>query len=71
MYAQSRGLVDFWVVWIVVDMVGIPITVLSGLWVSGVVYGVFFVLAVLGLRNWMRHYRARRNAEAPAVHSFA
>ncbi|GAA3975719.1 nicotinamide mononucleotide transporter [Thermobifida alba] len=64
MYAQSRGLVDFWVVWIVVDMVGIPITLMSGLWVSGIVYGVFFVLAVTGLRDWTRHYRLRRDREA-------
>ncbi len=67
MYAQSRGLVDFWVVWIVVDMVGIPVTLMSGLWVSGIVYGVFFVLAVAGFRDWMRHYRLRRDREAAAA----
>lgn len=58
MFAQSRGLVDFWVVWIIVDLVGIPIALMSGLWVSGIVYGFFLVLALLGLRDWMSHYRA-------------
>ncbi|MEY9213025.1 nicotinamide mononucleotide transporter [Thermobifida halotolerans] len=67
MYAQSRGLVDFWVVWIVVDMVGIPITLMSGLWVSGIVYGIFFALAVVGFRDWMRHYRSRQERGAHAA----
>ncbi|TDQ52566.1 nicotinamide riboside transporter PnuC [Actinorugispora endophytica] len=64
MFAQSRGLVDFWVVWIIVDLVGIPVTLMSGLWVSGIVYGFFFVLAVTGFRNWMRHYRSHRDGDA-------
>ncbi|MFC3998674.1 nicotinamide riboside transporter PnuC [Nocardiopsis sediminis] len=57
-FAQSRALVDFWFVWIAVDLVGVPLALMSGLWVTGLVYGVFFVLAVIGIRDWMRRYRA-------------
>ncbi|MFC4561476.1 nicotinamide riboside transporter PnuC [Nocardiopsis mangrovi] len=58
-FAQSRALVDFWFVWIAVDLVGVPLALMSGLWVTGLVYGVFFVLAVIGIRDWMRRYRAQ------------
>ncbi|WP_067966236.1 nicotinamide riboside transporter PnuC [Nocardiopsis trehalosi] len=66
-FAQSRALVDFWVVWIIVDLVGVPLALMSGLWATGLVYGVFFVLAVVGIRDWNRRYRAMRDAPpAPA-----
>ncbi|RCV48358.1 nicotinamide riboside transporter PnuC [Marinitenerispora sediminis] len=57
-FGQSRALIDFWWVWIVVDLVGVPLALMSGLWVSGIVYGVFFVLAVVGIRDWTRRHRA-------------
>ncbi|GAB3205741.1 nicotinamide mononucleotide transporter family protein [Marinactinospora endophytica] len=67
-FGQSRGLVDFWVVWIIVDLVGVPLALMSGLWVTGIVYGFFFVLALIGIRDWMRHYRADLREQADARH---
>jgi nicotinamide mononucleotide transporter len=74
-YAQSRALVDFWLIWIAVDLIGVPLAALSGLWVSGAVYAVFLVLVVIGFRNWLGQYRRRAEegvlvaepAEAKAV----
>jgi nicotinamide mononucleotide transporter len=56
-FAQSRALVDFWIVWVLVDLVGVPLALKSGLYVSGVVYGVFFVLVLIGFRRWLTEYR--------------
>ncbi|SEL24297.1 nicotinamide mononucleotide transporter family protein [Nonomuraea pusilla] len=56
-WAQGRALVDFWVVWVAVDLVGVPLAFSSGLVVSGAVYGVFFVLVVAGFVKWLREYR--------------
>ncbi|MER7500104.1 nicotinamide mononucleotide transporter family protein [Nonomuraea pusilla] len=56
-WAQGRALVDFWVVWVAVDLVGVPLAFSSGLVVSGAVYGVFFVLVVVGFVKWLREYR--------------
>ncbi len=50
--AQARGLVEFWFVWIAVDIVGVPLAVSHGLVVSGAVYGVFFALCLVGIRDW-------------------
>nr|WP_062342674.1 nicotinamide mononucleotide transporter family protein [Herbidospora sakaeratensis] len=59
-WAQGRALTDFWLVWIAVDLVGVPLAFRSGLVVSGAVYAVFFVLVLTGFVNW-------RKQEAVAV----
>ncbi|MCW2945998.1 MAG: hypothetical protein JWR24_2715 [Actinoallomurus sp.] len=67
-FAQSRALVDFWIVWVLVDLVGVPLAIKSGLYVSGAAYVVFFVMVIAGLRNWLKQYRRqRRCAELEAV----
>jgi nicotinamide mononucleotide transporter len=57
-------MIDFWWIWIAVDIVGVPLAFTSGLVVSGLVYGVFFVLVLIGFRDWLRRYR---NTEAVAT----
>ncbi|MFF0493619.1 nicotinamide riboside transporter PnuC [Nocardia sp. NPDC003482] len=58
-FAQSRALVDFWIIWMLVDLAGVPLAFKSGLYVSGAVYGLFFVLVLLGFARWRREYRDR------------
>jgi nicotinamide mononucleotide transporter len=64
-FAQARGWVEFWFVWIAVDLVGVPLAAMHGLVVSGVVYGVYFALCVSGVRDWAR--RTRRVDVEPGV----
>ncbi|WP_242892068.1 nicotinamide riboside transporter PnuC [Actinomadura litoris] len=66
-FAQSRALVDFWVIWVLVDLVGVPLALNSGLYVSGAVYGIFFVMVVAGFRNWLRESRDVRTPRNKAV----
>ncbi|MDL4771099.1 MULTISPECIES: nicotinamide mononucleotide transporter family protein [Thermomonosporaceae] len=56
-FAQSRALVDFWVIWVLVDLVGVPLAFKSGLYVSGAVYGIFFLMVMIGFRDWLRESR--------------
>ncbi|MFS1302483.1 nicotinamide mononucleotide transporter family protein [Streptosporangium longisporum] len=58
-WAQGRALVDFWIIWVAVDLVGVPLAFSSGLVVSGTVYGLFFVLVLIGFVNWLKEYRSR------------
>jgi nicotinamide riboside transporter PnuC len=53
----GKALIDFWWIWMAVDVVGVPLLFSSGLVVSGLVYGVFFVLVVIGFRDRLRRYR--------------
>ena len=59
MYAQARRFVEFWFVWLAVDLVGIPLAVHSGLYFSGIVYGVFFVMVIIGIKDWAGRSRQR------------
>ncbi|MEQ4716318.1 nicotinamide mononucleotide transporter family protein [Nonomuraea sp. B19D2] len=65
-WAQGRALVDFWMVWVAVDLVGVPLAFSSGLVVSGWVYGIFFVLVVVGFVKWLREYRTAQLSVAVA-----
>lgn len=59
-WAQGRALVDFWIIWVAVDLVGVPLAFSSGLVVSGLVYGLFFVMVMIGFRDWLRQSRELR-----------
>jgi nicotinamide mononucleotide transporter len=52
MVAQARGLVEFWFAWLLVDLVGVPLAFSSGLAFSGLVYVVYLVLVLWGMRDW-------------------
>ncbi|GHC42946.1 nicotinamide mononucleotide transporter family protein [Streptomyces cinnamoneus] len=66
MVAQARGLVEFWFAWLLVDVVGVPLAFDSGLAFSGLVYIVYLVLVLWGLRDWWLRSRASaRTATVP------
>lgn len=62
---QGRGLVEFWLVWLVVDAVGVPLQIRSGLWFSALIYTVFAALVVWGWLTWTRD--AKRSVPSRAV----
>ncbi len=49
---QARRHIAAWWLWIAVDLVYIGQYLIKGLIITSVLYGVFVVLAVLGLRAW-------------------
>lgn len=53
-WAQGRGLVEFWLVWLAVDAVGVPLQIASGLWFSAAIYVIFAALVVHGWLSWNR-----------------
>ncbi|MGI5501909.1 nicotinamide riboside transporter PnuC [Lentzea sp. CA-135723] len=59
---QGLGLVEFWLVWLVVDAVGVPLQIQSGLYFSAFVYIIFAGLVIHGFVDWNR--AARRLTQA-------
>ncbi|GGU71719.1 nicotinamide riboside transporter PnuC [Lentzea flava] len=59
---QGLGLVEFWLVWLVVDAVGVPLQIQSGLYFSAFVYLIFAGLVIHGFWDWNR--TARRLTQA-------
>ncbi|MFJ8281583.1 nicotinamide riboside transporter PnuC [Streptomyces griseoviridis] len=58
MYAQARGMVEFWIAWLLVDLVGVPLNFANGYAFSGFVYVIYGALVLWGLRDWWLRSRA-------------
>jgi nicotinamide mononucleotide transporter len=56
-YAMARGWTDFWLAWIAVDVVGVPLLFNSHFYASGVLYIVYAALVVYGFTVWRRASR--------------
>lgn len=52
MFAQARGMVEFWFAWLLVDLVGVPLNFANGYAFSGFVYVIYGALVLWGLRDW-------------------
>ncbi|GAA4028857.1 nicotinamide riboside transporter PnuC [Actimicrobium antarcticum] len=50
----SRKKLENWHVWIVVDLLYIALYLYKGLALTAILYGIFVVMAVIGLRTWRK-----------------
>ncbi|WP_341720385.1 nicotinamide riboside transporter PnuC [Micromonospora sp. FIMYZ51] len=64
-YGMARGWVDFWLIWIAVDAVGVPLLLRGGFYPSAAMYLGYGAFCVWGLVSWWRTSRATRPAPAP------
>ncbi|MBW9206013.1 nicotinamide riboside transporter PnuC [Mumia sp. zg.B53] len=62
-FAMARGWVDFWLVWIAVDLVGVPELIYFQYYPSAVLYAVYAGFVVWGFVVWRRAARD----EAPRI----
>jgi nicotinamide mononucleotide transporter len=62
-YGMARGWIEFWLVWIAVDAVGVPLLLTAGYYPSAVLYLVYGAVVVQGFVTW---WRARDAAAAAA-----
>ncbi|GAA4125683.1 nicotinamide riboside transporter PnuC [Nocardioides fonticola] len=61
-YAMARGWTDFWLAWIAVDAVGVPLLWHSGYYPTAVLYLVYGGLVIWGFVVWLR---VARGADTP------
>lgn len=57
-YAMARGWVDFWLCWIAVDLVGVPLLLRAGFYPSAVLYAVYAGFVIWGFVVWLRLARS-------------
>ncbi len=53
-YGMSRGYVEFWLVWIAVDFVGVPFAFKNGYYPTGTLYAIYLPFVVWGFISWLR-----------------
>lgn len=65
-YGMARGWVEFWLIWIAVDVVGVPLLVQARFYPSAAMYVVYGLFCVIGFVAWWRIENSAR-AEAPVA----
>ncbi|WP_226344853.1 nicotinamide riboside transporter PnuC [Agilicoccus flavus] len=63
-YAMARGWNDFWLAWIAVDLVGVPLLWHSEYYPSAVLYAVYSLLVLYGFVVWVRATHRERGPAA-------
>ncbi len=66
-YGMARGWVEFWLIWILVDVVGVTTLVRVGFYPTAVMYAVYGGFCVWGFVNWTRTQQRLAPAERPVA----
>ncbi|GEC74101.1 nicotinamide riboside transporter PnuC [Microbacterium maritypicum] len=61
-YGMAKGWTEFWLIWIAVDVVGVPLLFSSGYYATGFMYIFYGVFTAVGFVIW---WRAQRTAAHP------
>lgn len=66
-YGMARGWTEFWLIWIGVDLVGIPLLLIAGFYPSAVLYMVYGAFVVWGFVVWRSTHGSRQAPERDAA----
>jgi nicotinamide mononucleotide transporter len=66
-YAMARGWTDFWLVWIAVDAVGVPLLWHSQYYPTAILFVIYGGLVVWGFVVWLRASRVERQPQRAEV----
>ena len=64
-FAMARGWNEFWLAWIAVDLVGVPMGFATGYVPTAVMYTFYGFFVIYGFTQWVKVTRAER-AKSPA-----
>lgn len=53
-YGMARGWVEFWLIWVAVDVVGVPLLWSTGYYASAVMYAFYGAFTLIGFFVWLR-----------------
>jgi nicotinamide mononucleotide transporter len=53
-YGMAKGWVEFWLIWVAVDLVGVPLLFSAGYYASGLMYAVYGGFTLVGFFVWAR-----------------
>lgn len=64
-WMMTRKILENWLLWIIADIVYIPMYISKHLYVTAALYAVFLVLAGIGLVDWRRSFERDRRYARP------
>jgi len=59
-YGMARGFNEFWLIWIAVDVVGVPLLLQAQYYPSALMYLIYGAFCIIGFVSWWRLERDRR-----------
>ena len=65
-WGQAKKWLESWWLWILVDVISVPLYVSRQLYPTALLYALFLALCVLGLREWSRLLREQPPVESAA-----
>jgi nicotinamide mononucleotide transporter len=70
-YGMARGWTEFWLIWIGVDIVGVPLLIKAGFYPSATLYAVYGGFVIWGFFVWLKAQHEEQptpaTAESPVV----
>ena len=66
-YGQAKKYLESWWIWIVADVIYIPLYVYKSLNLTAALYFVFLILCVMGLRSWSAALRESSTSNTRAA----
>ncbi|UOE45813.1 nicotinamide riboside transporter PnuC [Agromyces larvae] len=64
-WGMAKGWTEFWLIWVAVDAVGVPLLISAGYWASATLYLVYGAFTIFGFFTWMRVQRRTTSSTAP------
>jgi nicotinamide mononucleotide transporter len=64
-YGMAKGWTEFWLIWVAVDAVGVPLLISAGYFASATLYLFYGVFTLVGFFVWMRVQRRSRSLPLP------
>jgi len=68
-FGMSRGYVEFWLVWIAVDLVGVPFAFSNGYYPTGTLYAIYLPFVLWGFFSWLKISKLEVNRRPEVVAS--
>ena len=59
LYMQTRKVIENWWFWIATDVGSIALYCYKGLFLTAILFGIYLLMCIAGLREWQRTFRAR------------
>lgn len=67
-WGMARGWTEFWLVWVAVDIVGVPLLISAGYWASAAMYLFYGAFTLIGFFVWWRVQRKESAGTATGAH---
>ena len=66
-FGMSRGYVEFWLVWVAVDFVGVPFAFKNGYYPTGTLYAIYLPFVIWGFSSWLRISKREANSQRESI----